>query len=437
MSQPSAAAQTAADLRSLVARRVGVKRTVALLGSDQALVRALESNGCVVLADPESIDALRVLAPEVVVAFDGFAQLGDGGENFKRLALAAPKAELVFSFANASSSAALLQALTGQSPPPGIGEPQVRAWLSAAGLHVVSRDVVVGPHQSTGLAVDAEAQLRQLLEQLNPTAGAERLLIVARPGAAEALAIPREPGLLSVIVSAGNEPGLQETLAALAGQPQRPLQILVVTSGPVQQAERLASLQAERGSFAVEVLAHPSPDFAARTNHALPRARGQYLAFLEAGDTVERQHFRQLIRSLEQSVSAWAIALVEQPGVEARHAAFSLPAWLSAGASARCALVVDRARLGPFPLTFAEGVTQAEPLFLARLAAIFPASTVRGVPSVRRPIAAARFEAAALEEAMRARPLRAIGPLRLADEAGWGDRLLPGAATLRRWLKPR
>ena len=439
------ATQTASDLRSLVARRVGLKRKVALLGSDPVLVRALETNGCQVLADPESLHDITGFAPDVVVAFDGFAREGDGAGNFATLVQAAPTADLVFSFANAASSSALLQALVGRPPPPALAEPDVRAWLAAAGLQIVSRDVVVGPHQPTGLAVDAEAQLRQLLEQLNPDAGAERLLLVARQNTAPAL-IPREPGLLTVLVSAADAlAGLQATLTSLARQKQRPLQVVIATAGPLEEAERMARLHSERGAFAAEILAAPSADFAVRTNAALPRARGQYLALLEAGDTVEPQHFGQLLRSLEQGTGAWVVAALKQPGTGQLPARFSLPDWLAAGSTARCMLLLDRERLGPFPLTFAEGVDQAEALFLARLAALFPALAASGLPSVERPTPAASFDPLALAQSMKARPLRAIGPLVLANEEGWGDRLerdlerrLPGLGTqLHRWLKPR
>jgi hypothetical protein len=440
------ASQSAADLRTLVARRVGLKRKVVLLGSDPTLVRTLEANGCEVLADPPSLLEVSAFAPQAIVAFDGFAHEGSGAENFATLVTAAPDAEIVFSFANAASASALLQGLVGHAPPPALAEPDVRGWLQSAGLQIVSRDVVIGPHQSTGLAVDAEAQLRQLLEQLNPDAGAERLLIVARRVAIGSSEIPREPGLLTVLVSATDAlSALQGTLGSLAAQPQRPLQVVIATSGPVDEAERMARLQAERGAFAAEVLAVPSADFAVRTNQALARARGQYVAFLEAGDTLEKHHFRQLLRSLEQGTSAWAVARLKQPGVAALESGFSLPTWLAAGATARCSLLLDRDRLGPFPLTFAEGVAEAEPLFLARLAALFPVITANGAASVERPTLRAPFDPNALARAMQARPLRAISPLQLAHEEGWGDRLerdvsrrLPGLGTqLQRWLKPR
>ncbi len=428
--------QTAADLRSLVARRVGLKKKVVLLGSDPQLVRALEGNGCTVLADPESLPALTAFAPDAIVAFDGFAREG-GAENFAAVTQAAPNADVVFSFANASSASSLLQALVGKPPPPALAEPDVRGWLQQAGLHIVSRDVVIGPHQSTGLAVDAEAQLRQLLEQLNPDAGAERLLLVARRTGAEA-AIAKEPGLLSIVVSsAGELSALQGTLASLGAQPQRPMQVVVVTSGNLEEAQRLSGLQAERHGFAVEVLGSGSADFAVRTNKGLTRARGQYVAFLEAGDSVERIHFRQLMKSLDAGTSAWVIARLKQPGVVLPQALFSLPDWLQARATARCAVLIDRLRTGPFPLAFAEGIAEAEPLFLARLAALFPAITSSGLPSAERPTAAPAFDATALQLAMKARPLRAIGPVALAGPAVVPPLAAQLGSQLNRWLKPK
>ena len=440
------APQTTSDLRSLVARRVGLKRRVALLGSDPVLVGTLEANGCTVLADPESLEALNNFGPQTVIAFDGFAHEGDGAANFLALAKAAPTAHLLFSFANAGSSSTLLRALIGQPTAPGLSEPQVRTWLRGAGLTVVSRDIVIGAHQPTGLAFDAEAQLRQLLEQLNPDAGAERLLILAQPGT-EKDQLSREPGLLSVLLSAGNVTlALQATLASLVAQQQRPMQVVIATTAPVKEVDRLVRTQADRGTFALEVLSSTSTDFAARTNLALTRARGQYLAFLEAGDTVQPHHFRQSLQSLQRGTSAWVLARLQQPGTHpVVQSTFSLPRWLAAGAWARSTLLLDRDRLGPFPLTFAEGIGEAEPLFLARLSALFPGTIASGAPTVERPTPVSGLEPGGLAEAMKARPLRALGPVQLAGEAGWGDRLkrdldrrLPSVASqLKRWLNVR
>ena len=122
--------QTVGDLRTLVTRRAGLRRKVALLAADPGLSQALEQNGCTVLADPASLDEVTAFAPQVVVAFDGFA--ADGGEGFRKLAQAAPGAELVFSFANASSASVLIRALLGVQPGADLQRAR-RAHLAARG----------------------------------------------------------------------------------------------------------------------------------------------------------------------------------------------------------------------------------------------------------------------------------------------------------------
>ena len=216
------------DLRTLVTRRAGLRRKVALLAADDGLSKSLEQNGCTVLVDPDSLEAVTAFHPEVVVAFDGFA--AEGAEGFRRLAQAAPGAELIFSFANASSSSVLLRSLRGVSPPPTASEGDVRGWLREAGFVVSARDVVVTPHEDSGLSADTEAALRQLFEQLNPDAAADRLLLVAKRGA-EASAPERSPGLTTVIISAGDDEGaLEGTVRSVAGQLQQPLEVMVVST---------------------------------------------------------------------------------------------------------------------------------------------------------------------------------------------------------------
>ena len=81
--------QHAGDLRTLVARRAGLKRRVALLVDDAALKDVLEKNGCTVLVDP-SLEELSAFDPQVIAAFDGFAR--EKAESFRQLVRAAPEA---------------------------------------------------------------------------------------------------------------------------------------------------------------------------------------------------------------------------------------------------------------------------------------------------------------------------------------------------------
>jgi hypothetical protein len=402
----------AGDLRVVVARRVGLRRRVALLSDDAALKQALEANGCAVLADPESLEAIAAFTPDVVVAFDGF--LRDGATALGSLTASAGGAELVLSFANAASAASLLAALEGEATPPGSSEREVRGWLASAGYRVTARDVVVMPHRPSRLSADTEAAVRQLLEQLNPDAGADRLLLVASRGV-EASPPEREAGLVSVIVSAGEDTAaLEGTVRSVLGQLVKPLELVVVSPLPEACLEALTAAAKGRAHVTLTLLGDAAADPLARTNVGLARARGQYVCCLEAGELLDRTHLQALVGRLREGTAAWALsAPAEDVGGR-----FFLRAWLDAGAVQRGRYVVDRERLGAFALTYAEGLPLAEAVLFCRLAAVFPPSFVSGPPTLdspRRP-ASGRAE---LREVLRTRPLRLLAALdaELADPA--------------------
>ncbi|MDP1822457.1 MAG: hypothetical protein Q8L48_04425 [Archangium sp.] len=401
---PGPAGPTVGDLRTLVVRRAGLRRKVALLAADEGLSRALEQNGCTVLVDPDSLDAVSTFHPEVVVAFDGFA--AEGVEGFRKLASAAPGAELVFSFGNASSASVLIRALLGVSPSPAASERDVRAWLREAGFVVTSRDVVVTPHVGSGLSADTEAALRQLFEQLNPDAAADRLLLVARRGA-EASAPERTAGLTSVILSGGDDAGaLEGTIRSVAGQLQRPLELLVISTLSEQRLDELARAAKGRAGLTL-VLAGGGPvDSLARTNFGLSRARGQYVCCLEAGELLDRSHLGALVERLGTSTAAWALS---SPPVDVGRR-FELERWLEAGAVLRGRYLIDRDRVGTFPLQFAEGLALGEAMFFCRLAAVFPPAWGAEPCTLDSPrtVASSRVE---LLEAMKGRPLRTLSTL--------------------------
>lgn len=405
--------QTAQDLRSLVARRVGLKRRVAVLASDVALVRALEANGCVVLGDPDSMEALAAFGPEVIVAFDGLLQ-EEGAAALKRLAAAGGDAKLVLSFANAASASGLLGALLGGAQAEALPEAEVRRWLAGAGYAVTARDVVVTAHRPTGLSADTEASLRALLEQVNPAAAADRLLLVAGRGGAEATRPDRTPGLVSVVVSAGadSRAALDDTLASLLVQQQRPLEVVVVAALAPDALEAAVARARLKGGVTVVTLANASADPAARTNAGLLHAQGQYLAFVEAGVRFSPTHLGSLVRRLDAGTAAWAIAPSARPGApeDARPGAFSLAGFVHGGFVHRAEWLLDTARLGPFPITFAEGTDAAELALFVRLALLFPPSWQAGPATVER-LEAPGPEVAVLLEQLRGRPLRGLATL--------------------------
>lgn len=396
--------QTAADLRTLVLRRAGTKRRVALLSSDEGLARGLEANGCTVLVDPDSLEALEAFRPEVVVAFDGL--LAEGLGAFEGLSRATPGAQLLFSFANAASAALLSRALQGQASVRALAEAEVREALTRAGYVVTARDVVVTAHQSSGLSADTDAALRQLFEQLNPDAAADRFLLVADRGVA-ASPVARTPGLVSVVVSAGEDVGaLQGTLGSLAGQAHRALEVLVASPLRTDVVEAAGAPLKARAGATLRAVEAPSADAAARTNAALALARGQYAAFLEAGELLEASHLSALVQRLEAGTEAWALATPRAPLAPP----FDAGAWARTGAAHRGLWLVDRERLGAFPLTFAEGTPHFELLLFLRLAALF-APAWRPGPSTLDSPRAASADVEGLVQALAGRPLWALVPL--------------------------
>ncbi len=398
------APQVVGDLRTLVTRRAGLKRKVALLAADAGLQSALEQNGCTVLVDPASTDELQAFSPQVVVAFDGL--LAEGAPGLVSLARAVPTGELVFSFANASAASALIHALLGTTPGPASTERDVRQWLREAGYVVKSRDVVVTPHVPSGLCVETETALRQLLEQLNPEAGADRLLFVAQRGV-EATPPSREPGLTSVILSAGDDlPALEGTLRSLTGQLQRPLELVVVSSLPEVTLDEVARTAKGRAGLTLVLVPDAPTDALSRTNFGLTCARGQYVCCLEAGELLDRSHLSNLVTRLATGTEAWALSA---PPVDL-GLRFELRTWLLAGAVQRGRYVIDRERVGAFPLQFAEGLALGEAMFFCRLAALFAPSWVRDACSLDSPRVVPSTPAA-LREAMAARTLRTLGDL--------------------------
>ncbi|MER2566033.1 MAG: glycosyltransferase family A protein [Myxococcaceae bacterium] len=395
------ASQTAHDLRTVVTRRVGVKKRVVVLASDLALVRAIEANGCLVLADPSSLDELEAFQPEVVVLFDGFV-LSDGEAALQNLARVAGQAELVFSFANAASASLALGNLTGLQPTPAFSEPEVRRWLSSAGYVVSSRDAVITAPRSTGLSADTEAALRQLFEQLNPDAAVDRFLLVAKRGA-EATKPDRTEGLVSVIVSGDSDVSAFEgTISSLANQQRRPLELIVVAPLPLASLEDVVARARRRSGLTVSTHTSTSSDVNARLNEGLAHAQGQYVAFAEAGALFAPMHFTSLVKQLEDGTLAWAMTT-------ALSGPFSLRAWLEAGV-AKEQWLLDVSRLCTFKVTFAEATPDADALLFARLSLLFPPAFTSG-PSTVELLRQPTLDVAAMQEKLKGRPLRGLTTL--------------------------
>jgi hypothetical protein len=430
----SPAQQTAADLRTLVLRRVGEGQRVVLLAPDQGLATALEAAGCRVLKDPGSLDELEAFAPQVVVAFDGLIERGKGEATLAAIAGASPGATLLFSFANCASASSLLAGLLGRPQPPGLSEGEVRGWLAAAGYEVGSREVVVMPHAPSGLAADTEAALRQLLEQLNPEAGVDRVLLGAKRSAAAPgpRARPaRVEGLVSLLVVGDGETfALEATVAAAMSQTVRPLEVVCAMARETPSVARLLQRGKDSEGLVVKVVIAGDVEPARLAQRAQAEATGQYLALFRAGDVADKGHLSRLHLALTRGTSAWAHALVTRASV-APPAIPTALLRLAGGHTEACGWLVDLAALGTFPVTFAEGIAAWESLLYARLAALFP-PVLLGPTGVERTRVAQ--EPLGDWSALAARPLRMLTALDAQLELATPKEPSPAAEVVARAL---
>ena len=193
---------------------------LALLGSNDVLLRRLEAAGCTVVHRPLSSlgdkasgaglsaslrGELEALVPEVIILLDDWVALSSPEAVLQVVRTAAPHAVLAVCFQNSAAASALLGLLQERSGAPSATEAQVGAWLAAQGLSLLQRHVLgEGPPAAERLANDTERHLRQLFEQLNPSSAASRLLYWAGEPIESTVVPPAvrayEPGLLSVII---------------------------------------------------------------------------------------------------------------------------------------------------------------------------------------------------------------------------------------------
>ncbi|OJH40413.1 glycosyltransferase [Cystobacter ferrugineus] len=389
-------------LRAWMLERVRADDRVALLGHEAESSAALEAVGCAVLevpldagAPPSSggappagvLDALTRFAPTHVVL-----PLQDSWSIETWLGVlrrAVPGAELLFGFWNAGCASRLLATLVGRSSGrAGPSDAEVTRALGVHGFQVKQRHALRAPPGLSGLAERTEVALQSLLAQLNASAEADLLLYAVacaptRP-AAEGEFVP---GLLSVLVwrSSPARPGLlDETLFSLACQDHQPLEVLLLERAG---AEEEPGMERHRrlGGFQFQRLEGSLPG---AWNEALRRARGQYVAFLEAGSVVYPAHYARLIDALRRGSSAWSVARAFRatcapgapgavPYIESKRP-FPLgehlePTHLLQEPELLQALVVDRTRVGPLCLEPESQATSLpvrllslfEPVFLA------------------------------------------------------------------------
>lgn len=457
-------------LETFVLGRVRAGARVGLVGEARALAAALRERGCEVYEAPGAAwDAPPGFAPScVVLGADVAASLETSG--LVALRASAPEAELLVALHNAGAASALLQTLLGTAPArPGLSEKLLLMRLREAGYRLTHRQARPCDPRTTALAHDAELALRSLLAQLVPTSLVDEGVYAAVPDVAEHPTLV--PGLLSVVLWCGTPVPhalLDEALFSLACQEQHPLELLLAAPEGTDLSVARASLEryARLGTFtAREVLGAPGHVLI----KAVGQARGQYLSFLDTRCVVYPGHFAQLVRALEEGSAAWAVARASRTELE--PAATGLPyvrakipfplgerlelEHLLKAPALFLALVVDRTRVGSFPLAPEDPVDGRlpdlpvqlgalfEPVFVAGIASCEVRQEGSGAPEPLRPPAdtwllrtVAAWEervARTREEALNAREFRH----RLVDNLNARIRAIPGVHSTLRALAER
>jgi hypothetical protein len=382
---------------------------VAVVGAPEQVVRALREAGCELLATQQfpSDDALERFAPAKVVLFDA-GELGPSLPGaVHAVARVAPGAELLIAFWNASAASRLVEGLASRRfRGPSAPDAAVRAALEDGGFTVAARQPWRAD-EASGLAAAAERSLRTLFAQLNPSAPDDWVVYTGRrtvvgPAPRSALT----PGLLSVVIrnhTLERMELLDQTLFSLACQSYRPLEIVLVTQSrdAVAVATLTAALERHRGvgGYAFQVVSHPSAvDVRGHLlNLGVHAARGQYIAFLDDDDVVYPGHYRRLVDALRRGTAAWSVSQTRtahftadadgglycrRKSLLSHHERFSLSELVHENYIPSHAYVLDRERVGAFPIAFSEEVNRCEDyIFLLRLAALFRPVFLAGGPS--------------------------------------------------------
>jgi hypothetical protein len=400
-------------LHRLVLRGVTRGARVALTQADPVLSQALAAAGCHVHqleldADAHALQALAAFEADVIVVVDGLAGQAEPKALLCQLGSAAPKAQLCVAFWNATSGRRLLRTLEGRPAGPAALSPhELRSWLGELGFTVQKSEPVPALVDEPELAVDAIVHLRQLFQQLNEESAHERLYWSAARTAAQGQ--PRaqlQDDLLTVVMrnhSLDRLELLDHAIFSLAVQRYQPLEIVVASQSMDERApaelSKLLEKHQRSGQFTFQVVHEPAErDIRSRLlNLGVEVARGRYVAFLDDDDVVYPQHYERLIEAMQSGEKAWAVgrsrrALLSQDGNGGLYCTskgdlterqtYERAALVHDNFITCHSYVLDRARLGRFPVRFPEDMTILEDyVFLLQLSALFQPVFVGGLAS--------------------------------------------------------
>jgi CDP-glycerol glycerophosphotransferase len=134
----------------------------------------------------------------------------------------------------------------------------------------------------------------------------------------------RSAPLVTVIVPVYQaEPYLDECLVSLRAQKHERLQIVVVDDGSTDGSRAIYQRHAAADGR-IEIVRQANAGLGAARNAGIARARGDYLTFLDADDTLPPRAYRLMVEALEESGSDFAIGAAQRITSGRR----SIPTWI-------------------------------------------------------------------------------------------------------------
>ncbi|MFK4729848.1 CDP-glycerol glycerophosphotransferase family protein [Agromyces mediolanus] len=130
-------------------------------------------------------------------------------------------------------------------------------------------------------------------------------------------------GVLSVVVPVYNVEGYLETmLRSLLRQRYRALEVIIVDDGSTDQSNRIAR-RFRRADPRVRIIRQPNAGLGAARNTGARAATGEFLAFVDSDDTVDRHAYRYTIATLRRTGSDFAVMPYRRLVRDAEHPAGS------------------------------------------------------------------------------------------------------------------
>ena len=147
----------------------------------------------------------------------------------------------------------------------------------------------------------------ELLPAREKVRAARRLVIGTTARIRRTVSSGTIPGLLSIVVPMyGVERYIGECLESLQRQNYENVQIVVVDDGSPDRSYEVARRYARRDPR-IEIVRQPNGGLSAARNTGIRHARGEYLAFLDSDDFVDRHAYSDAIETLTRTGSDFAV----------------------------------------------------------------------------------------------------------------------------------